>query len=409
MARKKKEDTYLEDLAKDFGAKMLIDIGTSQYFIDTGNLALNYICSGKFIKGGIPGGRITEVYGPPAGGKSLLGMTVLGSTQRMRGISVLLDCERASNPIFAENAAHVDVSKLVVTEPISIEQVTTKITNLTKKIREHYGNDVPICFLWDSIGVTPTEREWKETDLPENYTKEQMKATTGSLEKPGERAKAAGNALRKLNPFLNEQNATLLIINQIRQKIGVLFGSDETVAGGGKALEFYCSCRLRTSAHAKIEAKEDSNKTSKHTKKSLGVNLSFRNMKSRCFMPFLNTSQVQLYFDRGINPLGGLLSVLMAAGRVQKASKGNYKVLEPWCAGNDIKFKSSEDRNDVPVELVRACPSVIDAESEDEVVDYLNIYGEAIELSTSGNTEDVPTSDDLEDNAPIEDMFAEEE
>ena len=328
---------------------MLEEIGASQYFLDTGNLALNYICSGKFISGGVPGGKITEVYGPPAGGKSLLGMTVLGSTQRKGGIAVMLDCERASNPVFAETAAHVDTSKLVVCEPISIEQVVTKITNLTKQIRAHYGMDIPICFMWDSIGVTPTEREWKETDLPENYTKEQLKAIAGSLEKPGERARAAGDALRKLNPFLSENNATLFIINQLRQKIGVLFGSDETGAGGGKALEFYCSCRLRTSAHAKIEAKEDKKKMSKLTKKSLGVNLSFRNMKSRCFTPFLNTSQVQLYFDNGVNPLGGLLSVLMAAGRVEKVSNGNYKVLNPWCGDEEITFKSSEVRNDVPL------------------------------------------------------------
>ena len=321
-------------------------------------------------------------------------MTVLGATQRMGGIAVMLDCERASNPVFAEAAAHVDTSRLVVCEPISIEQVVTKITNLTKQIRAHYGNDIPICFMWDSIGVTPTEREWKETDLPENYTKEQLKAIAGSLEKPGERARAAGDALRKLNPFLNENNATLFIVNQIRQKIGVLFGSDETGAGGGKALEFYCSCRLRTSAHAKIEAKEDKKRTSKLTSKSLGVNLSFRNTKSRCFVPFLNTSMVQLYFDKGVNPVGGLLSVLMAAGRVEKVSNGNYKVLEPWCGDEEIKFKSSEARNDVPAELLQKCPTLVDAVSEQEAVDYLSTYGAAIELSASDTTEDVPVTDD---------------
>jgi len=410
MARKKKVDAFFDELEKSAGVKMLQDVGKSQYFIDTGNLALNYICSGKFIGGGVPGGKITEVYGPPAGGKSLLGLTVLGATQRMGGIAVMLDCERASNPVFAETAAHVDTSKLVVAEPISIEQVVTKITNLTNKIRAHYGTDTPICFMWDSIGVTPTEREWKETDLPETYTKEQFKKIVGSLEKPGERARAAGDALRKLNPFLSENNATLFIINQLRQKIGVQFGSDETGAGGGKALEFYCSCRVRTAAGAKIEAKEDKKRTSKHTSKSLGVNLRFRNTKSRCFTPFLNTSEVQLYFDKGVNPLGGLLSVMMAAGRVEKVSSGNYKVLEPWCGDSEIKFKSSEVRNDIPAELVQKCPAIIDAETEQEAVDYLNVYGAAIELSTSDTTQNVPVEGGDEEIAnPLDEMLSEGE
>lgn len=406
MAKKKavKKDNFLDELfACTDGGKILKDVGKSSYFLDTGNLALNYISSGKFIKGGLPGGKIIQVYGPPSGGKSLLGNTILGSCQRLGGWSILLDCERASNPKFAETAAHVDIENLIVYEPISIEQVTTKITNITKKMREHFGVDVPICFVWDSIGVTPTEREWRETDLPENYTKEDLRRIAGSLEKPGERARAAGDALRKLNPFLSEHNATLFIINQLRQKIGVLFGSDETTAGGGKSLEYYCSSIIKTSAHAKIEEKANSKSTSKHTKKALGVNLSFRNQKNRCFTPFLNTAQVQLYFDKGVNPVGGLLSIFMAAGRVEKLSGGNYIVTEEWSDGNEIKFKSSEERNDVPIDLLLKCPKLIDAESEQEVADYLSIYGEAIDLANSGTTEDIPVSDEDEIKNPLDD------
>ena len=240
-----KSDDLFSELLKTAKANTLDTAGKCPYFIDTGNLALNYMCSGRFATGGIPGGRITEVFGPPATSKSLLGYCCLASCQRLNGIAVLLDCERAGNAEFAEKAAHLNTSRLITYEPISIEEVEKKIISATNAIRKHYGKDIPILFVWDSIGVSPTEREWSEIGLPENPTAAQLKAV-GS-ERPGERARAAGDLLRKINPFINENNATLYIINQIRSKIGVLYGSPETNAGGGKSLEFYASCRLRTS------------------------------------------------------------------------------------------------------------------------------------------------------------------
>lgn len=232
MARKKQEkenldivstsDDIFSELLKTTKANTMDTAGKCPYFIDTGNLALNYMCSGRFATGGIPGGRITEVFGPPATSKSLLGYCCLASCQRLGGISVLLDCERASNAEFAEKAAHLNASRLITYEPISIEEVEKKIIAATNAIRKHYGKDIPILFVWDSIGVSPTEREWAEVGLPENPTAAQIKAV-GS-ERPGERARAAGDLLRKINPFINENNATLYIINQIRSKIGVMFG-----------------------------------------------------------------------------------------------------------------------------------------------------------------------------------------
>lgn len=215
-------DDIFEKLKKATKAPTLDTAGKVSYFIDTGNLALNYMCSGKFATGGIPGGRITEVYGPPATSKSLLGYCCLASCQRMGGITVLLDCERAGNAEFAEKAAHLNPKKLITYEPISIEQVEKQIISATKHIRSFYGKDIPILFVWDSISVSPTEREWSETELPENPTAAQIKAV--GLERPGERARACGDLLRKINPFINENNATIYVINQIRSKIGVLYG-----------------------------------------------------------------------------------------------------------------------------------------------------------------------------------------
>ncbi len=383
---KKSDNDFFLEAAKISGGKILKGLNESRSFIDTGNLANNFINSGKFIGGGIPTG-ITEVFGPPASSKSLLGYTVLGNCQKAGGIAILLDCERAANEHFAVSAGHVDENSLIVLQPFFIEEVERKVTNMTRFIREKKGKDIPILFVWDSIAVTPCEREWNETELPENYSAAQFKKIVGGKTQPGERAKAAGNFLRKINPFLDEHNASLFIINQIRQKIGVMFGSDETTGGGGKALEFYCNCRIRTSAGKQILDDKDT---------PIGVNLTFRNKKGRSARPFMSTTGVQLYFDKGINPLGGLLSVLDQSRRIEAVKAGVYKVLEPYANGQDITFKSSVTRNDVPADVVIKCPALIDAQDSEQVKDYLGIFQEAIDYTNSGSTKEVDILDDLD-------------
>ena len=385
MAKKKKEENCFLDIAKETGGTTLNLAGSVPYFIDTGNLSLNFICSGKFFGGGVPGGRITECYGPPATSKSLLGYACLASCQRMDGIAVLLDCERAGNADFASAAGHVNPETLITYEPISIQQVQKKIIAATKAIRAHYGVEKPILFVWDSIGVTPTEREWKTVDLPENATKAQIKAA--GLERPGERARASGDLLRTINPFLNEQNATLFIINQIRKNVGVMYGPKHVGAGGGEALKFYTSCRIETAIGKVIESK---------TGMPLGVNLRMANKKSRCFTPGIKTEGIQLFFSEGISPLGGLLSVLMQAERIEIEDKkaGTYRVKEPWANGAEVIFEANKERNDIPLEPVFACPTLLDFKNEDEAREYFSLYQGAVELATGNAIVEKPPEDE---------------
>lgn len=384
MAKKKENDLFAA-MAEETGGGLLKDTGKCKYFIDSGNLALNYICSGKFIGGGYPGGKITEVFGPPASSKSLLGWCALAGIQRAGGISIYLDCECSSNSEFATKAAHVDPSKVLVYEPRHIKQVESKITNVTRKVRQHYP-DAPICFVWDSIGVSPTEREWKETGIPEDCSKAEFKRIVGANEQPGERAKAAGSLLRKIQPFIDENNVSLFIINQVRYKIGVLYGSPETSAGGGAALEYYGSCRLRTSAQKTIM---DSKR-----KIPLGVNLKFKNRKNRMFTPFLEAEGIQLYFENGINPLGGLLSTLLGAGRIIASGKGKYQVVEKW---GEASFSATKEDNMVPIEVLLACPKLIDVNTEEEVKEYLSVYSEAIALTGSDAVQEIAADGEVDD------------
>lgn len=387
---KKKTTNFLDEIKAKTGGLFLEETNNDKYFIDTGNLALNYVCSKRFIGGGIPGGKIVEFYGPSASSKSLLGWSVLAGCQRMNGVSALIDCEHAANADFALAAGHIDTGSLLYYDDvITLQDCERKITNLVRNIREHVDKEIPILIGWDSISVCPTDREWKETDLPEDFSKADFDKIVGRNEQPGERAKVSSAILRKLNPFLSMHNASLYVINQVRSAIGVLYGNPEVVGGGGKSLEFYCSTRLRTSAHKMIEDKKK--------KKVVGTNLKFAVKKSRYSPPKTEVTDVQLWFDHGVNPLSGLLSALISAGRIEEFGRGSFKVLEPWADGKDVKIKSSLTRNDVPLEFLLACPALVDAKSSEEILEYLSPFDSAIKMSYSDDIEEKGVEDSSDD------------
>ena len=382
---KKSEKDVLAEILNETGGETLRDAGQVPYYVNTGNLAINYACSGKFIKGGFPGGRIIEAFGPEASGKSFLGYCFLHAIQKMEGIAILLDCERSSGAEFAERCGHVNPDTLIVYDPVSLEQVEKKITTAVNKIRSVFP-DRPIGIVWDSIGVNPTDREWSGIDLPENPTKQQI-ADAGGNERPGERAKAANKVLRSLNPFLNNNNATLYVINQVRKKIGVIYGNDETTSGGGEALKFYASLRLRCGAPKSFQ--------DKNTKLPLGVNMSITNKKNRHFTPGVKIENVPLFFNTGINPLGGLMDALLMGERIEATTKGRYRILSKWSGGDeDATFQQSKTSPMDP-EVLYKYPALVDAESSEEIKEYIKEWSDAICLATSDQVEQIDSNSDI--------------
>lgn len=391
MAKKtNNEDDFYDDIAKQTGGELLSNIAPVKYYVDTGNLAMNYVCSGKFIDGGVPGGKIIEMYGSSSSGKSLWGTNILRGTQAINGIAVYLDCENALNREFAAIASHLNTSKIVRYNPRSLEAVFLKIYNVIRKVREKYGNSKPLVFVYDSITVSPPERELKEVDLPEEYTAAEFKKIVGGKEQPGERAKICSKEFRKLETLLEETNTTLLVLNQIRSKIGVMYGNNKTTGGGGNALEFYAGLRVETSVAKKITNKLGA---------IIGVNLKVKNVKNRSSAPFKATEGIQLFFEKGINPVSGLLSLLVQSGRVAPTEgKSMYVVNEPYSQGQTVTFKANKELNAVPVNALLECPYLIDASDKDEVKNYLSIFNSAIEQSMDeGNVETAITDEeDLE-------------
>lgn len=397
MKRKKTSEQDISDIfssvAKDTGGDVLEDIDSVKYFVDTGSLALNYICSGKFIEGGIPGGKLTEIYGPSSSAKSLIGNNILFGCQKINGIPILLDCENSANKEFIEKASHVDNKKLLRYSPQSLEDVFSKMYSVIENIRKR-NKEIPIVIVYDSIGVSPSARELREVDLPEDYDKATYKKIVGGNEQPGERAKICSRELRKLNSVMADSDATVIILNQTRDKIGIMYGNPETTAGGGNALPFYASCRIRPQTQKKIERKITAKKT-----KILGVNLKIKNVKNKTHKPFVESEGIQLLFDKGINPVSGLLSCLLEEERIIAKGAGNFIIKDEFLGENkeNNKFKASMERNDLPIDVLIKNPLLIDAKTSKEVEDYLAPYMEAIKFEADADTIEVDVKDDNEE------------
>ena len=356
-----------------------------EYWIDTGSLAINYICSEKMIGGGVPGGRITEIIGPASVGKTLIGSHILAGVQRMGGIPVLLDEEQTFNRQFARKISKLDTDCMLSISADTLEGCFSKIYSAVRVIREKVPKTKPIVILFDSIASCPSEREWAESSVDLlNATQAEIKAAGAGKRQPGERASTCSRNFRILPKFLTDNNVSLVIINQFREKIAtVMYGKNTVSAGGGRALEYYGSVRLELTGNKKTKDKYDVVN---------GVNLRASCIKNKCATPFKTVSGVHLLFSKGINPFGGLLQILIQTERIS-GSKGNYDVLEPYANGKVIKFKSSLERNDVPIDVLLACPKLIDAESETQVQQYIDMYGLAID----GIKNEIASEEDFEE------------
>lgn len=380
MAKKNKDVNPFEELAADIGGEILESTDTVKEWIDTGNLALNFLCSGKFVGGGIPSGKHIEIYGPSSSCKTLFATNILKGCQKMGGFALFLDAENSLSKDFAKKASHLETNKVLVLKAASLEKAFAKITAAIKKIRERFGPENPIVIGYDSIAASPSDREFAETEMSD---KELEKAK----DMPGERAKTCSKELRKLTPLLDQHNCTVLFINQIRNKIGIMFGSPETTAGGGKALEYYTSLRLRTKAEKRFTDKLDN---------VIGMGVSVTNVKNKCFKPFIHARNMNLLFDQGINPFSGLLELLIQTERVIAVGNGNYKVSEIYSEGQEVKFKSAIERNDVPYEVLLKCPAMVDAKTPEQVKEYMDIFGQAVDAMKDevAGEEAVKESDD---------------
>jgi recombination protein RecA len=295
------------------GFRILSD-KSDMVFVPTGSYALNKIMSGKYT-GGVPVGQITQFFGEHSTAKTVFGTCVLAQAQKKGYHTILIDSETTYNKDFAVSLG-IDPDRLLVVEPNTVEDCFKAIEDVVTAIRED-DKDTPIVVLYDSIAVSPSKAEYEAEGFEGNNMQ-------GAI-----RAKSIGSGLRKLNTFVYKQNVALLIINQIRHKVNVRYGSPKTLAAGGKALEYYLAINLECSFSKSDYVKDEADI-------SIGIKGSIKATKNKITRPDRDC-EFKLLFDEGLVEDYGLLKCLVEDGLLEK--KGS------WYSCDGRKFQNLKDFN----------------------------------------------------------------
>ena len=283
-ARKKNLDLAISQIQKDFGETAIMRLGDGHRVdvdvIPTGNLLIDRALG----VGGFPRGRIVEVYGPESSGKTTLTLTAIAQAQKKGGLAAFIDVEHALDPAYAAKLG-VNIDDLLVSQPNSGEEALQICETLVR------SNAIDVVVL-DSVAALVTKQE---------LAGEIGDSTVGT------QARLMSAAMRKFTAFISKARTTCIFTNQIREKIGVMFGNPETTPGG-RALKFFASVRIDIRRIAQIKATDGSVQ---------GNRTRIKVVKNKVAAPF-REAEFDIMYNEGISSVGSLLDLALEFDLVQK-------------------------------------------------------------------------------------------
>ncbi len=319
----------MDKIDKDFGKGAIMRLGDDKVedvqVISTGSVTLNLALG----VGGYPRGRVIEIYGPESSGKTTLAIHAMAEVQKQGGIAAIIDAEHAFDRFYAEKLG-VDTNNLLIAQPDSGEQAL----EIADKLISSAAVDLIVV---DSVAALTPKAEI-DGDMGDN--------------KVGLQARLMSQALRKLTATINKTQTTCIFINQLREKIGVMFGSPETTTGGN-ALKFYASVRLDIRRVSQIKEGDE----------IIGSQVRVKVVKNKVAPPF-KKAEFDLMFNEGISRSGEIVDLGVAKGIVQKSGSWFSYDGQKLAQGRDAVKKLLQENPDLADEIeAKIMGNVKDVES----------------------------------------------